>query len=192
MSKNKKDSLLELAEKVKNAISGLSELENEVKSAIAGLAEENGFNPDTIEWVDLGLPSKRLWAKEGDGKFYTHDEAVDFFGDNLPKSSAFAELFEECTVEWDAERKGIELTGPNGNKLFFPAAGYKSRSGEICGVGEEGNYWSRTPYCKSEKSFAPYSQASARNLYFSSGYINPLDRDDRSSGFSVRPSRENF
>ncbi len=178
MSNTNKEKIAELQSKL-----------NAIQAEIDRLSAEK-FNPDSVEWVDLGLPSKRLWAKEGDGKFYTHDEAVDFFGDNLPKSSAFAELFEECTVEWDAKRKGIELTGPNGNKLFLPAAGYKSRSGEVCGVGEEGNYWSRTPYCKSEKSFAPYSQTHARYLDFHSGGINPLNGNYRSIGFSVRPSRE--
>ena len=184
MSKNKKDSLLELAEKVKNAISGLSELENEVKSAIAGLTEENGFNPDTIEWVDLGLPSGRLWAKENAPGFHTFDEAIEKFGDLVPTAVAMAELYENCDWEWDNEKKGYRVTGPNGNSIFLPAAGYKDSDGDLNSVGGVGEYWTSCP--------SKTSQTGARYLYFSSGLIYPLGDYYRSYGFSVRPSRENF
>ena len=184
MSKNKKDSLLELAEKVKNAISGLSELENEVKSALAGLTEENGFNPDTIEWVDLGLPSGRLWAKENAPGLHTFDEAIEKFGDLVPKAVSMAELYESCDWEWDNEKKGYIVTGPNGNSIFLPAAGYKDSDGDLNSVGSVGEYWTSCP--------SKTSQTYARRLDFGSGDVGPLDSGSRSRGFSVRPSRENF
>lgn len=173
----------------KEKIADLQKKLNEIQAEINRLNADK-FNPESVEWVDLGLPSGRLWAKVSDAEHYTYDGAMDFFGDCLPRSSAFAELFEECNVEWDEERKGIELTGPNGNKLFFGAFGYKDSDGDVSCVGSYGYYWSRTPYCKSEKSFAPNSQTSARSLDFSSGYVYPLDLSARSHGFAVRACRE--
>ena len=147
------------------------------------------FDPESVEWVDLGLPSGRLWAKENAEGLYTYDEAVGAFGKYLPKGAAMAELIEECQVEWNSKKKGLDVTGPNGNSIFLPAAGYRDLGGNLCGVGEEGDYWTSMPYAHS-KSFAPYSQTYARSLNFSSGDVGPLDYDGRAYGFSVRPSRE--
>ena len=48
----------------------------------------------------------------------------------LPTASDFEELFQRCSYEW-AEKDGapgLEFTGPNGNKLFLPAAGERNGS----------------------------------------------------------------
>ena len=165
-----------------------TEVANALLSVFGSQLVELKFNPDAIKWVDLGLPSGRLWASENIDGYYTYDQAVELFGEYLPKGVAFAELIEECKVEWNPYTKGLDVTGPNGNSIFLPACGYK---GEKCCrfVGDEGNYWSRMPYANSE-SFAPDSQTHARYLYFFSGYVSPLDNTLRSLGFSVRPSRE--
>jgi len=167
---------------------------SELKEGLVELFGEEVFNkkcfiPDEVEWVDLGLPSGRLWAKENAEGLYTYDEAIEVFGEYLPKGVAMAELIEECQVEWNKQKKGLDITGPNGNKLFLPAAGYRDLDGDLNNVGYEGNYWTSMPYAHSE-SFAPYSQTYARNLGFLSGYVYPLGIDSRANGFSVRPSRE--
>lgn len=149
------------------------------------------FDPDGVVWVDLGLPSGRLWAKENVEGYFKFDEAVEKFGEYLPMPSAFVELIENCQVEWDEDKKGLEVTGTNGNSIFFPASGYIGTSGgSPKNVGIEGNYWSRMPYLHHSKSFAPYSQAYARALHFLSGSVYPLDDYNRSIGFSVRPAKE--
>ena len=137
-------------------------------------------NPDRYTFVDLGLPSGRLWATENAPGFYTYDEAVDTFGELLPKGSAMVELIEESTCIWNDEKKGLDITGPNGNTIFLPAAGYTWGSSAVKENEEEGNYWTRMPY----------SQTTARYLYFNSGGVYPLDINHRSYGFSVRPCRE--
>ena len=132
-------------------------------------------------YVDLGLPSGRLWASENAEGYYTFDEAKKEFGELLPKSEAFKELWEECQWLWDVKNKGMIVVGPNKNTIFLPASGYRlSASGGLYVVGSFGYYW----------SYASGSQAYARNLSFYSGGVYPLDYNTRASGFSVRPCRE--
>lgn len=132
-------------------------------------------------YVDLGLPSGRLWASENAEGYYTYDEAKAKFGELLPKPEAFEELWEECQWLWDVKEKRMVVVGPNQNTIFLPASGCRYRaSGGLSSVGSYGLYW----------SYASVSQASARNLSFYSGGVYPLDSYYRASGFSVRPCRE--
>ena len=137
------------------------------------------FNPEAFTFVDLGLPSGRLWATENAPGFYTFDEAVDTFGELLPKGSAMTELIEESDVSWNDEKKGLDIIGPNGNSIFLPADGHRWRK-EVNNMKLEGDYWTRMPG----------SQALARGLYFDSGGVSPLSGNNHSCGFSVRPCRE--
>lgn len=132
-------------------------------------------------YVDLGLPSGRLWASENAEGYYTYDEAKAQFGELLPKPEAFKELWEECQWLWDVKEKRMVVVGPNQNTIFLPASGCRSyASGGLNYVGSFGNYW----------SYASYSQALARSLRFYSGGVCPLDYGYRAYGFSVRPCRE--
>ena len=149
-------------------------LNEEHQAQMAGLS-----NPDRYTFVDLGLPSGRLWATENAPGFYTFDEAVDTFGELLPKGSAMVELIEESTCTWNNEKKGLDITGPNGNTIFLPADGYRWGR-EVKDVKLEGDYWTRMPL----------SQTYARSLLFGSGGVCPLISNFRSYGFSVRPCRE--
>ena len=178
--------------KAKKAYREAGRTVREVLVEIFGEEVKNpAFDPDDVVWVDLGLPSGRLWAKENADGYFKFDEAVEKFGEYLPMPSAFVELVENCQVEWDGDKKGLEVTGPNGDSIFFPASGYIGTSGgSPKNVGIEGNYWSRMPYLPHSESFAPYSQTYARYLNFYSGYVSPLDSYDRSNGFSVRPAKE--
>ena len=152
--------------------------------------QQRTFDPQKVKWVDLGLPSGRLWASENADGYYNYNDAVETFGEYLPKGVAFAELIEECTVEWDSNEKGLNVIGPNGNTIFLPAVGYIYPAvSKPEGIGRYGCYWSRMPYVNS-KTFAPASQNHARCLYFDSGLIHPLNYDLRAYGFGVRPSRE--
>ena len=139
------------------------------------------------EFIDLGLPSGRLWAAENEPGYHQFDEAVKTFGDMLPSAEAWKELFDHCGRKWDIDRKGYVLTGPNGNTLFLPAQGWQDwnkrtkeldgRSDYIC-VGTFGLYWSSSPNNE-------YLDL-ARNVLFNNGYVNPLYDNDRLFGFSIR------
>ena len=73
-----------------------------------------------IEFIDLGLPSGRIWAKENEEGYFTYDKAKEKFGELLPKPEAFKELWENCQWLWDVKNKGMIVVGPNKNTIFLP------------------------------------------------------------------------
>ena len=97
--------------------------------------------------VDLGLPSGTLWknANEGgDNARYTYNEAVSRFGNKLPTREQLVELKDKCTWTWTGN--GYKVTGPSGESITLPAAGYRRCNGDVGSVGTDGYYWSSTPY----------------------------------------------
>ena len=103
-------------------VSDISISERPEKKANPNKLTKETFNPDAFKYVDLGLPSGRLWATENAPDYYTHYEAVDIFGKFLPKAVAIAELVEECKWTWNSDKKGYDVVGPNGNSIFLPAS----------------------------------------------------------------------
>ena len=130
------------------------------------------------EYIDLGLPSGTLWAVDNEEGFYTFDEAIEKFGENMPTKEDGEELLHECFHRWDDVRKGIEILSPfNGNRLFLPAAGYRSYSnGGLYNAGSGGYYWFGSPY----------SASNGYTLDFDSTFLDTSDSDLRAYGFSVR------
>lgn len=136
---------------------------------------------DRFTFIDLGLPSGRLWASENAEGYYTYDDAKEKFGELLPKTEAFEELWEECRWLWDVKKKGMIVVGPNKNTIFLPASGYRYyTSGGFLGIGTGGFYW----------SYTSLSPALARYLDFYSSGVSPLSIDYRSLGFSVHLCKE--
>lgn len=78
----------------------------------------------------------------GDSKY---DAATANWGSawRMPTSDEIAELISECTWTLTTQNgvKGCTVTGPNGNSIFLPLAGYRLGN-EIVGVGQSGFYWS--------------------------------------------------
>ena len=133
-----------------------------------------------FNFVDLGLPSGKLWATEndkdenGDEGHFSFNEAVETFGKNLPTREDWKELFDNSTYKWNGKRKGYDVTGPNGNTIFLPAAG--NRYDGVHNVGSDGYYWSSSVDLKNY----------AYSVYFGSGDLYPQNSSDRCLGFSVR------
>lgn len=94
-------------------------------------------------YTDLGLPSGTIWKNFNATGFYTYDEAVSQFGSRLPSKEQWEELKAECQWSWTGS--GYKVTGPNGNSITLPAAGYRHCIGSVYGVGSNGDYWSSTP-----------------------------------------------
>ena len=61
----------------------------------------------------------------------------------MPTREEQDELREKCTWVWTTQNgvNGYKVTGPNGNSIFLPAAGYMD-GGTLLSAGSYGNYWS--------------------------------------------------
>ena len=111
----------------------------------------------------------------------TYDAARANWGSTwrMPTKAEMQELDNNCTWTWTTQN-GVncyEVTGPNGNSIFLPAAGWCYGSARD-DVGADGLYWSSTPH-ESDTNFAYF-------LGFYSGYRS-VNWAPRSDGFTVRP-----
>ena len=97
----------------------------------------------------------------------------------MPTDEEQQELINNCTCTWTTHNgvNGYRVTGPNGNSIFLPAAGYRDGT-EVSYQGSRGYYW-----------LSPLSRSSTLNayyLYFSSGDYDWYS-GYRSFGRTVRP-----
>ena len=129
------------------------------------------------------------------------DAAARAWGGNwrMPTADEVQELIERCTWVWvvDGDRRGYEITAPNGAKLFLPATGLRLGGGLTRKKGF-GGYWTSTP--------SDFSADHARALVFVSAKIGSLRADSlkadphlstfklidnmRQYGFAVRPVKK--
>ena len=65
----------------------------------------------------------------------------------MPTHDELNELRTKCTWRWTTQngKKGYKVTGPNGNSIFLPAAGYRYDS-DLDDAGSDGWYWSASLY----------------------------------------------
>lgn len=98
----------------------------------------------------------------------------------MPTKEEFKELCEKCTWEWKSLNGvvGHLVTGPNGNSIFLPAAGYRDGT-DLYYRGLHGYYWSAT--------LLEHNSGYACTLYFRGGSSYWNVWYDRYYGFSVRP-----
>ena len=125
-------------------------------------------------YTDLGLPSGTIWKNFNATGFYTYDEAVSQFGNRLPTKEQWEELKAECQWSWTGS--GYKVTGPNGNSISLPAAGYRDCNGGVNYLGSHGDYLSSTPDGSDNVWY----------LYFHSGSVYMCDYGRRCIGRSVR------
>lgn len=61
----------------------------------------------------------------------------------MPTAEEWKELKNKCEWEWSTQNNvnGYIITGPNGNKIFLPAGGYRAKE-HFDGVGTRVDYWS--------------------------------------------------
>lgn len=76
----------------------------------------------------------------------------------MPTKEEFDELSNKCKWEWTSlnGKNGYKVTGPNGNSIFLPAAGYHGGS-SLSFVGRQGNFWCST--VENDKNRACYFYA---------------------------------
>lgn len=100
----------------------------------------------------------------------------------MPTKYECQELIDKCKWEWVTVNgvNGYKVTGPNGNKIFLPATGYRDGS-SLSYAGSSGGYWSSTPN-ESNANYAYY-------LYFSS-VNHSMGNFNRYAGRCIRPVSE--
>lgn len=99
-----------------------------------------------------------------------------------PTREEWEELWNTCTSVW-ASQNGVNgrcITGPNGEKIFLPATGYREDN-ELGYVGTDGLGWTSTLYIKTYRSY--YSRFDSEDHYVLHSMIL------RNSGQTVRPVR---
>ena len=128
------------------------------------------------------------------------DPATANWGANwsMPTNAQLKELMEKCT--WEFTGSGYTVTGPNGNSIFLPAAGYRYE-GKWYGNGNAGYYasgeiWgtyhfpSMAEQNNGSKGALNANESMPRTLVFQHGMYNSLgiyDNFNFSYGFSIRP-----
>lgn len=125
---------------------------------------ENGPEPgmlDGHEYVDLGLPSGRLWATMNYGATSPSEHGSYLEWGECSNISAYwsskwrtpsrteaSELVNSCSWSWGSKNgvSGYTVTGPNGNSMFMPASGFKmNMGGGAQSLGQQLYYWTTTP-----------------------------------------------
>jgi len=103
-------------------------------------------------------------------------------GWRMPTLSEIQELCDKCSWQWTEVNgvKGQKVTGPNGNSIFLPAAGYRLGT-EVSLRGSYGSYWSGT--------LDEYHSGIAYDLRFDSGG-HGWGNYRRYHGHTVRPVTE--
>ncbi len=98
----------------------------------------------------------------------------------IPTGEMYEELINKCKWVWTEldGHSGYRITGPSGNSIFLPTAGYYNGR-DLCDCGGYGCYWSATLY----ENCNYY----ACRLLFYSGSKYWHGCDCRCYGFSVRP-----
>lgn len=141
---------------------------------VGGYAQEG-------EYVDLGLPSGTKWKTVNEKGYFKYDDAVALFGKELPSKEQWEELKEKCKWVWvdgDGDiQSGYYVVGPNGKRIFLPAAGRDSKAFNF--VGTDGYYWSSSLY---DVYYAWYASFYSGGVYMADNF-----RDD---GLSVRLVRD--
>ena len=118
----------------------------------------------------------------------TKDAATVILGKGyeMPTLEQIKELILLCSWEWTElnEVKGFKVTGPNGNSIFFPAAGYRSyHNGKLNNNRGYGYYWSASTNSKSYYG-SHYIFFTPRYAYWTNEYSG--------YGFTVRPTKNNL
>lgn len=112
----------------------------------------------SCRYVDLGLPSGIKWSDTPAKFLYSFDRAATVFGGKLPSTADWHELVGKCVWNWDAQRGGYTVVGPNGKSIFLPAKGSIAPGSEKnIHEGASGHYWSGNSLDEAEAEFVYFS-----------------------------------
>lgn len=143
------------------------------------------------------VPAYRIY------KDAAYDAATANWGNGwrMPSTVELAELLNSC--KWEIEGAGYKVTGPNGNSIFLPAAGYRYGEKQY-GIGHSGYYASGEiigtysyPSMEAQFGGSKGEFSSIENmpsvLVFQQGQYNSIgvyNNMSASYGFSIRPVKQ--
>lgn len=141
-----------------------------------------GDNSVTYGLFTSELESRGIIGSDGN-LTAEYDAATANWGSpwRMPTLAEVEELIDDCTWEWTSVNgvNGRLVTGPNGNSIFLPAAGFRYDT-SLTYAGSRGDYWSATP---TSDCFSAFSLG-----FHSDGY--DWSYDPRYYGQAVRPVSE--
>lgn len=145
---------------------------------------EENYQHWVLGYDDWGALYVEYVTLKGDISGTQYDAATTNWGGGwrMPNQAEINELCDSCTWEWTTLNgvNGYKVTGPNGNSIFLPAAGYRYGTSSY-GIGTDGYYRSSTD-CE-DPACGPCSL-----IYHSWDHF--WDWYDCLCGFSVRPVSE--
>lgn len=112
-------------------------------------------------------------------------------GARMATYNEWNELFNNCSKTMTRQNRiwGLLLTGPNGNTLFLPAAGYRSNS-NIINEDRSGYYWTSTFYAPCG-AYGEYFDLDTKDLSIKEISMRPnIHRDGGVSIRAVRPKSQ--
>ena len=152
--------------------------------------EKDNYSWSTYKWCKGSYDSMTKYCDNSDYGTVDYKTTLDPQDDvahvkwggtwRMPTKAEQDELRNNCTWTWTTQNgvNGYKVTGPNGNSIFLPAAGYRIGTGVGDNRGSSGYYWSSSLY-SNVSDYAFYLE------FFSDGH--GWDYYYRYRGRSVRP-----
>ena len=147
--------------------------------------EKSNYDWSTYKWCNGDRNSMTKYCTDSDYGTVDNKTVLDPEDDvahvkwggswRMPTKAEQGELLNKCSWTWTAQNgvNGYKVTGPNGNSIFLPAAGYRDGS-DVYMSNDYGFYWLS-------------SLPSNDYLYFSGDAHGWFKEDARDFGQSVRP-----
>ncbi len=145
-------------------------------SVKATFEDTTGNRPsvDGHEYVDLGLKSGKCWSvvnygakKPEEAGSYMSSTSISGWGEHwtIPTKDDFQELIDNCEWTWTEKNgmNGFNVKGRNGNTMFLPAAGQRSRLGGVTELGTSAYYLTSSKGVVDTWIFS--GNATNRNMY---------------------------
>lgn len=152
------------------------------------------YNRSTYKWCKGSIKSQTKYCTDpyyGNNDFWDNKTTLDPDDDaatanwgsgwRMPTIVELGELTHKCTWVRTTQNGvyGCKVTGPNGNSIFLPASGYRSKS-DLTDVGPYEDYYEVYYWASDLFSITPSNSP----YYLGYGYWYIGNRDE---GYSVRP-----
>ena len=117
--------------------------------------EKNNYSWSTYKWCNGSYDTMTKYCTQSSYGTMDNKTTLELSDDvahvkwggswRMPTLDEIKELIYDCSWSWTTQNgvKGYKVTGPNGNSIFLPAAGFRD-DGVVCYRGSLGYYWSST------------------------------------------------